>query len=192
MIRVVHPGSRIRMLTFYPSRIPDPGVKKTPDPGSATLALKIGKLQDLPKKKKKKTFPHRKGGRAAGRAPGPESWCPGGRRRWDGCCCCRCPPPSRARGSGPGRRRFSRRCGALCRHLCCCSSGIHPPGAYAFRSSATLLWHGAGIFRVKKFLRSEMFSKVYINYVQHAMIKVWLGPMHTVARDWWAQINHFI
>ncbi len=25
---------RIRMLTFYPSRIPDPGVKKAPDPGS--------------------------------------------------------------------------------------------------------------------------------------------------------------
>ncbi len=42
MIRVVHPGSRIRMLTFYPSRIPDPGVKKAPDPGSisATLATK--------------------------------------------------------------------------------------------------------------------------------------------------------
>jgi hypothetical protein len=37
MIRVVHPGSRIRMLTFYPSRIPDPGVKKAPDLGSATL-----------------------------------------------------------------------------------------------------------------------------------------------------------
>jgi hypothetical protein len=34
MIRFVHPGSRIRMLTFYPSRIPDPGVKKAPDPGS--------------------------------------------------------------------------------------------------------------------------------------------------------------
>jgi hypothetical protein len=38
MIRVVHPGSRIRMLTFsHPgSRIPDPGVKKhpIPDPGS--------------------------------------------------------------------------------------------------------------------------------------------------------------
>ncbi len=34
MIWVVHPGSRIRMLTFYPSRIPDPGVKKAPDPGS--------------------------------------------------------------------------------------------------------------------------------------------------------------
>jgi hypothetical protein len=34
MIRVVHPGSRIRMLTFYPSRIPDPGVKKAPEPGS--------------------------------------------------------------------------------------------------------------------------------------------------------------
>jgi hypothetical protein len=41
MIRVVHPGSRIRMLTFYPSRIPDPEsrVKKAPDPGSATLDL---------------------------------------------------------------------------------------------------------------------------------------------------------
>jgi hypothetical protein len=36
MIRVVHPGfgSRILILTFYPSRIPDPGVKKAPDPGS--------------------------------------------------------------------------------------------------------------------------------------------------------------
>ncbi len=30
----VHPGSgsRIRLLTFYPSRIPDPGVKKARDP----------------------------------------------------------------------------------------------------------------------------------------------------------------
>ncbi len=27
------------MLTFYPSRIPDPGVKKAPNPGSATLAI---------------------------------------------------------------------------------------------------------------------------------------------------------
>jgi hypothetical protein len=36
MIRVVHSGSGIR--TLYPSRIPDPGVKKAPDPGSATLA----------------------------------------------------------------------------------------------------------------------------------------------------------
>ncbi len=27
-------SSRIRMQTFYPSRIPDPGVKKAPDPGS--------------------------------------------------------------------------------------------------------------------------------------------------------------
>ena len=36
MIRVVHPGSRIRMLTFsHPGpRIPDPGVKKAPNPGS--------------------------------------------------------------------------------------------------------------------------------------------------------------
>jgi hypothetical protein len=79
MIRVVHPGSRIRMLTFFhpgsriqgskmhPARIPDPdpqhcknmglgswirdpekicfripdpGVKKAPDPGSATLLKK--------------------------------------------------------------------------------------------------------------------------------------------------------
>ncbi len=32
MIRVVHPGSRIRILTFYPTRIPDPGVKKASDP----------------------------------------------------------------------------------------------------------------------------------------------------------------
>jgi hypothetical protein len=41
MIRVVHPGFRIRILTFYPPRIPDPEVKKAPDPGSksATLVL---------------------------------------------------------------------------------------------------------------------------------------------------------
>jgi hypothetical protein len=39
MVRVVHPGSRIRMLTFYPSRIPDPGVKKAPDPGSGSATL---------------------------------------------------------------------------------------------------------------------------------------------------------
>jgi len=39
MIRVVHPGSRIRMLTFYPSRIPDPGVKKAPNPGSGSATL---------------------------------------------------------------------------------------------------------------------------------------------------------
>jgi hypothetical protein len=32
MSRAVHPGSRI--LTFYSSRIPDPEVKKAPDPGS--------------------------------------------------------------------------------------------------------------------------------------------------------------
>jgi hypothetical protein len=28
-----------RILTFYPSRIPDPGAKKAPDPGSATLMV---------------------------------------------------------------------------------------------------------------------------------------------------------
>ncbi len=32
-------GSGIRILIFYPSRIPDPGVKKASDPGSATLLL---------------------------------------------------------------------------------------------------------------------------------------------------------
>jgi hypothetical protein len=32
-------GSRIRMLTFYPSRIPEPGVKKAPDPGSGSATL---------------------------------------------------------------------------------------------------------------------------------------------------------
>jgi hypothetical protein len=39
MIRDVHPGSRIQMLTFYPSRTPDPGVKKAPDPGSGSANL---------------------------------------------------------------------------------------------------------------------------------------------------------
>jgi hypothetical protein len=34
MIRVVHPGSGSRIQIFYPYRIPDKGVKKTPDPGS--------------------------------------------------------------------------------------------------------------------------------------------------------------
>ncbi len=39
-------SSRIRMLTFYPSRIPDPGVKRAPDPGSgfATLDVSVRKL----------------------------------------------------------------------------------------------------------------------------------------------------
>jgi hypothetical protein len=32
-------SSRIRILTFYPSRIPDPGVKKAPDPGSGSATL---------------------------------------------------------------------------------------------------------------------------------------------------------
>jgi hypothetical protein len=39
MIRDVHPGSRIRILIFYPSRIPDPGVKKAPDSESGSLTL---------------------------------------------------------------------------------------------------------------------------------------------------------
>jgi hypothetical protein len=32
-------SSRIQILSFYPSRIPDPGVKKAPDPESATLSV---------------------------------------------------------------------------------------------------------------------------------------------------------
>jgi hypothetical protein len=36
MILVVHTWSQIRILTFYPSRIPDPGVKKALDPGSGS------------------------------------------------------------------------------------------------------------------------------------------------------------
>ncbi len=41
--RKYDPGcsSRIRMLTFYPSRIPDPGVKKAPDPGSGSAPLHV-------------------------------------------------------------------------------------------------------------------------------------------------------
>ncbi len=41
MILFVHPGSRIRILTFYPSRILDQGVKKAPDPGSGSATLII-------------------------------------------------------------------------------------------------------------------------------------------------------
>jgi hypothetical protein len=32
-------SSRIRILTFYPSRIPDLGIKKAPDPGSGSATL---------------------------------------------------------------------------------------------------------------------------------------------------------
>jgi hypothetical protein len=46
MIRDVHPGSQIpdpkyqiQILIFYPSRIPDPGVKKAPDPRSGSAIL---------------------------------------------------------------------------------------------------------------------------------------------------------
>jgi hypothetical protein len=47
MIRVVHPGSRIRNLTFYPSRIQNPDVKKAPDPGSGTLQfVQLSEIQE--------------------------------------------------------------------------------------------------------------------------------------------------
>ncbi len=40
------PGSR--MLTFYPSRIPDTGVKKAPDPGSGSATLLVGTVPAAP------------------------------------------------------------------------------------------------------------------------------------------------
>jgi hypothetical protein len=42
MIRVVHPG-----LSRYPSRIPDLGVKKAPDPGSGSATLGSGQRISL-------------------------------------------------------------------------------------------------------------------------------------------------
>jgi hypothetical protein len=42
MIRVDHPGSGSRILFFLP--IPDPGVKKAPDPGSAILVRTYGNM----------------------------------------------------------------------------------------------------------------------------------------------------
>ena len=35
--------SRIRILIFYPSQIPDSGVKKAPDPGSGSATLIVRK-----------------------------------------------------------------------------------------------------------------------------------------------------
>jgi hypothetical protein len=40
MIWDVHPGSGF----FFPSQIPDPGIKKAPDPGSATLLLRASTI----------------------------------------------------------------------------------------------------------------------------------------------------
>jgi hypothetical protein len=39
MILVVYPGSLIRIMTFNPSPIPDPMIKKAPDPGSGSPTL---------------------------------------------------------------------------------------------------------------------------------------------------------
>jgi hypothetical protein len=54
MIRVVHPGSgsRIWMLTFYPSRIPDPGVKKDPDPQHCFPGGDFQILRGLPEERR--------------------------------------------------------------------------------------------------------------------------------------------
>ena len=43
-IWVVHP--RTLILIFYPSRIPDPGIKKAPDPGSGTLIFYSSRIPD--------------------------------------------------------------------------------------------------------------------------------------------------
>jgi hypothetical protein len=50
--RKYDPGcsSRIRILTFYPSRIPDPGVKKAPDPGSGSATLVPNHHNHVPNK----------------------------------------------------------------------------------------------------------------------------------------------
>jgi hypothetical protein len=49
MIQNIYPGSRfrIRILIFYPSRILDPGVKKTPDPGSGFATLPAIRVTSL-------------------------------------------------------------------------------------------------------------------------------------------------
>ncbi len=43
MIRDVHPGSESRILVFYPSRIPDPWIKKAKDPGSGSATKGKGR-----------------------------------------------------------------------------------------------------------------------------------------------------
>ncbi len=45
--RKYYPGCSSRILIFYPSQIPDPGVKKAPDPGSATLIKRGGSTYRL-------------------------------------------------------------------------------------------------------------------------------------------------
>jgi hypothetical protein len=42
--RKYNPGCSSRILTFYPSRIPDPGVKKAPDPGSGSAKLDLSMI----------------------------------------------------------------------------------------------------------------------------------------------------
>jgi hypothetical protein len=51
--RKYDPGcsSRIRILTFYPPRIPDPGVKKAPDPESGSATLYVRKCFSTPRNK---------------------------------------------------------------------------------------------------------------------------------------------
>jgi hypothetical protein len=49
MIRVVHPGSQIRMLTFYPSRIPDPGSRGQKGTGSRIRIRNTVKNEQLAK-----------------------------------------------------------------------------------------------------------------------------------------------
>ncbi len=41
MIRIVHPGSGSWFFTYPGFRLPDPGVKQAPSPGSATMAVLV-------------------------------------------------------------------------------------------------------------------------------------------------------
>ncbi len=66
-------SSRIRILTFYPSRIPDPGVKKAPDAGSGSATLVQKKIQESPPLRR-----FRGGGRGERQKP---LW--GGKKMWE-------------------------------------------------------------------------------------------------------------
>jgi hypothetical protein len=52
----VYPGSgfRVRILIFHPSRIPDSGVKKAPDPGSRSATLANALLKEEKEKEEDK------------------------------------------------------------------------------------------------------------------------------------------
>ncbi len=126
MIRVVHPGSRIRILTFYPSWIPDTGSRiqgskrhRIPDPGSGSATLGAERVsvrsagveaawaaaaKQLRSGRAART-PALTGppGRTGPSAAGPAAAGPG-RRSGSACC----PPPGPADCSASGIRRYWR------------------------------------------------------------------------------------